>query len=75
MKLNTVNVIETLNGVVSAVYSFSNDDIGIKEAEDLFRSIIFEQDVPQHYKDNVESYIEDGECSIDDCSLVISHSI
>ena len=44
MKLNTVNVIEYRNDEIETLHSFSDDEEGNKEAEDLFSDIMRERD-------------------------------
>jgi hypothetical protein len=39
MQLNTVNVIELIDGVVRAVYAYTDDGRGNKEAEMMFKQI------------------------------------
>jgi hypothetical protein len=71
MKLNTVNVLETIGNLPQNLHSFKEDNKGNKEAEALFTKLAkvygaAEADMP--------SYIEDGIYECGNYSLYLIHS-
>lgn len=57
MKLNTVNVIEYRDDAVFAAHSFTDDEIGNKEAEELFSKCAKDNGAAD---EDLEACIEDG---------------
>jgi hypothetical protein len=57
MKLNTVNVVECYADSLQALHSFSNDDEGQQEAEQLFKQLASENGFT---KDEIKNGLEQG---------------
>jgi hypothetical protein len=73
VKLQTVNVVESVDSTLSAIHSFSEDEEGNKEAEALFTKIAKENGFDD---EDVEFGLEEGELTLDDTNyaLFIIHS-
>lgn len=73
MKLNSVNVVEYVNGTLAALYAFSDDTEGNKEAEDVFRKCAKDNDFDD---EAIEIGLDDGLLSHSDSDyqLFIIHS-
>lgn len=75
-KLQTVNVIELIGGVITSITSFSDDKQGNEEAEQHFLSIIHETIYnslnPETYNDD-DFYLDEG-FSEGDYDVTIIHS-
>lgn len=69
MKLNTVNVVEYVDGTISSVRSFSDDEDGNKEAEELFAKIALENDFDA---DDVDFGLDEGVLEKDDTGYQLS---
>jgi len=73
MKVDTINITEYANDAVLGVHSFSNDEVGVREAEEYYKAIILE-----HQEDATESemdvYIEDGYYEQSDYQVFLTHS-
>lgn len=74
MKLFTVNVTEYKSDTITEVHSFSNDGVGIQEAEDQFKTSV------KAHGDNItdeemEMFCEDGYFENGDFQVFINHSI
>ena len=71
MKVNAVNVIEYANDSILSARSFSEDAEGNKEAENLFKAILKEQDCTEEEIEFAlkEKYHEQG-----DYQLFLIHS-
>jgi len=73
MKINTVNVIEYANDAILSVDSFSNDEEGIKEAEEHFKAVIKELG-DKITDEEAESFIEDGYFEQSEFQVFLTHS-
>jgi hypothetical protein len=73
VKLNSVNVVEYVNGSLAALYAFSDDTEGNKEAEAVFRKCAEDNDFDE---ESIALGLEDGSCSHSDSDyqLFIIHS-
>jgi hypothetical protein len=60
--MNTVNVIEVLNGSINSLQAFIDNEDGNALAEKTFHDILIEHGVEE---DDIDSYIEDGNYSDD----------
>ena len=69
--MNTVNVIEMVDGNIIGLISFSDNKKENIEAEKLFAKIALENDCK---KRDIESYIEDGYYENGDYQLFLTHS-
>jgi hypothetical protein len=72
MKLNTVNVVEIIEGTVRAIHSFTDDVDGNKSAQDLFLRLCQENEVPPD--ENIDAAIEAGQITNGYWELVLIHS-
>ena len=70
-KLSTVNIIVFENGDFQRINSFTEDEGGNLQAEELFKKEIMLFDCPEC---DVESFIEDGYFSHNGNTVYISHS-
>lgn len=72
-KINTVSVIEILNGIVDNIVSFKDNHLGNKEAEKLFEQKALENGMQKEF---LEDCLDKG--GFDDQNgydLIICHSI
>ncbi len=74
MKLNTVNVITLVGGVLNSVVSFSDDTEGNKEAEALFLKLV-KLDDEELDDETLDDILNDGIYEFGDSEHVISHSM
>lgn len=79
VKLNTVNVIETYNGVPHSLHSFADNPQGNKQAERLFRKFIVTYNnanfsLPLSAK-NIAHSLDDGFWSANNYTVFLTHSI
>lgn len=73
MKLNSINVIEYVDDSVIAVYSFSDDEEGNKEAENVFSRCAKENGAED--KDLEDYALEDGMYEAGTYQVFLAHSI
>jgi len=71
--VSTINVIEYANDTVLGVRSFTDNESGNKEAEEVYRSIIKEHD-PDSTIHEVEMFLEDGYYEQGDYQVFLAHS-
>jgi len=71
MKLHTVNITEYMNGAISSIHSFSDDEEGNKEAEKYFKAILKEYDIR---KRDIDIALEDGIYEENDWQVFLTHS-
>ena len=69
MTILTVNVVELLKEKVVALYSFEDNEDGMKEAIDLFTRIILnngaeQEDLQFHIEEGCFKFLEDGEYKV-----------
>jgi hypothetical protein len=69
MKINTVNVIESVDGGIVGLTAFQDTPEGNKEAEAHFKKICIEQRGGFD-----EDWLEDGLCELSNWNVVIFHS-
>jgi hypothetical protein len=79
IKLNTVNVIETVDGVPQSLRSFSDNKEGNRRAEKRFKSLVREHnamDGPKFSDEDFDDMLDDGVYD-DDCGycLFLTHSV
>ena len=70
--LNTVNLSEYADGKIIGIRSFSDNDEGNKEAEEIFKEIMVEID--DVTDEEIANCIEDGYYEISDYQLFLTHS-
>ena len=73
MKIQTVNVIQIVTGLVNSITSFNDDSMGNLEAEKLFIDLISEVD-PSISHEEIQTCIEDGEYDKNGNHFVLIHS-
>lgn len=82
IKLNTVNIIELVNGNLNSIHSFTDNEKGNKAAERLFRRLVREHNDPEgttgvkpFSRADMDCFLDDGIYN-DECGyeLIISHS-
>lgn len=71
MKVDTVNVIEWDHGTLQQIVSFTDNENGNKQAEELFASFVKEHGCPE---DEVEDCTENGIFEIDGYKTLLAHS-
>lgn len=71
MKLNTVNVFETIGNLPQNLHAFKDDKKGNKEAEALFTKLAKENSAAEA---DMSSYIEDGIYDDGDYAVYLIHS-
>lgn len=71
--LSTVNVIETIGGVVRQVVSYPDDARGIKPAEELFSRLARENDSTLTDPE-IQAGLDDGYIDVGDYTVSIVHS-
>ena len=74
MKLNAVNVVETVDDNLLSVRSFTDDEDGNKEAESLFCKCINENADPPLERGELECFMEDGAFRSFNYSVYLCHS-
>ena len=57
MKLNTVNITEVIDSSISQVFSYTNDEAGIKEAEEMFAKLAKENGMDD---EDLDDALDDG---------------
>ena len=72
-RLNTVNVIERTEESLYSVRSFADDEVGNKEAEELFINIIKEKEETDDMN-YIGDYIDEGFYESDNYELALVHS-
>ena len=79
MKLKTVNVVEYTmeEGTILGVHSFTDDETGNKEAEELFRKFA-KENLDDVTDEDIEASIEngyiEGDRTVNDYQVFITHS-
>ena len=73
MKVQTVNVIKIVGDLEYTVHSFTDDDSGEKEAEELFRTLILEED-DKLTDEQLDHYMGIGFCDLDNFVVVLTYS-
>jgi hypothetical protein len=73
MKIQTVNVIEYKGDDLVSIRSYSEDDEGNKQAEEMFRNMIIEAD-PEMTEEEIEACTEEGYHEQGEYQLFLSHS-
>lgn len=71
MKLRAVSVIETVNGDLIGIKSFTDDKRGNRDAEKVFTACAIANGAR---RSEITSLIEAGYCSVGDYILYIAHS-
>lgn len=74
MKLNTVNVIETVDGNVIGIRSFSDNEAGNKEAEALFITCIKEQIETSLPEEHASAALDNGYYTTNNYTIFLAHS-
>ena len=69
--LNTVNVLEILDGTPYQIKAFQDNIEGNKKAETLFRGLVKEKGVKNK---DIDSYLEDGSYEYYDYGVYLIHS-
>lgn len=77
-KINTINVIEYIDGAVAQIFSFPDNTVGCIRAENLFAQIC-QENAPNNItlkKKEIDSFIEDGiyEDSTGNWQVFLTHS-
>jgi hypothetical protein len=73
MKLNTINVVEVTEDCLASVVSFTDDEQGGKEAEELFVSAMKTQD-DNLSQDEIDVWLDGGFYEQGNYNLYIAHS-
>jgi hypothetical protein len=73
MKLNTVNVVVMFDGILHTIESFTDDEAGNKEAEELLISKIRDQKVELDNED-IQVILEDGYFDMPHYDFYLIHS-
>jgi len=71
--VSTVNIIEYANDAVIGVRSFTDNESGNKEAEEVYHAIINEHD-PDATERDIEMFLEDGYYEQGDYQVFLAHS-
>jgi hypothetical protein len=71
MQVKTVNVVSYADDDLLGITSFSDDKEGNKEAEEHFRQILLESEVPE---EDVDSFVEDGYWEQGEYQVFLTHS-
>lgn len=71
MNVNTVNVVEYIGDSLSSIRSFTDDEQGNKEANEMFGRIAKENGGDES---EMEFYLEEGYYETGDYQLFITHS-
>lgn len=72
MQMQTVNVVEYVDDSVNSVHAFSDDEVGNKEAEELFIRCAKENGAEQ--KDLEDFILEDGFYEAGEYQVFLKHS-
>jgi hypothetical protein len=74
MKIQTVNVIELAWGNILGIQSFSDDEPGNEEADDIFAVLVREHSESPVADDIMNKFLDDGYYEEGTYALLIRHS-
>lgn len=72
-KLNTVNVVESIDDILNSIRAFSEDPDGNKEAEDCFKAIV-KENMPDVIDEEMGIFIAEGYFEQGNFQVFLAHS-